>query len=162
MIVFAPGNRTSLFRIGGGRRCHPRHARCIDLEARVPIAFLISFPTAGVFCISPGATHRGVTGIYVGSLDSAATRVLNVDSIAAYAPPGYLLFARDRALLARPFDASPLRMAGEPVHVVDDVHFTGPSSYARFSVSDRVLAYRTSAAVAPPSTGLVYARREGD
>ena len=31
-----------------------------------------------------------------------------------YAPPGYLLFARDKTLVAQPFDAKALKITGEP------------------------------------------------
>src|SRR4030095_9557509 len=64
-------------------------------------------------------------GIRVGSLDSSETKLLvNTDVSGAYAPPGYLLFLRDRTLMAQQFDADRLALAGEPVPVADDVdHF---------------------------------------
>ena len=93
------------------------------------------------------STQREHSAIYAGSLDSnRVTRVLDVESNAVYAHPGYLLLARDGALLAWRFDLRRLRTLGDPVQIVDDIHFTGPSSHAMFSVSDRgVLAYGTSA-----------------
>ncbi|HSS45480.1 MAG TPA: protein kinase, partial [Thermoanaerobaculia bacterium] len=46
-------------------------------------------------------------GIYVGSLDSQERRLLlRADSNVAYAPPGYLLFLRERTLMAQPFNAN--------------------------------------------------------
>ena len=45
--------------------------------------------------------------IYVGDLDSKNRKpVLAADSNAVYASPGYLLFVRERMLMAQPFDAA--------------------------------------------------------
>jgi Tol biopolymer transport system component len=65
-------------------------------------------------------------GIYVGSLDSKQTRrILDSDFNVAYAPPGYLLFARESALMAQPFDSDKLELTGEPFPVADQVgHYT--------------------------------------
>ncbi|MGH9317449.1 MAG: protein kinase domain-containing protein, partial [Thermoanaerobaculia bacterium] len=57
-------------------------------------------------------------GIYVGSLDSKEEKfLLRANSSVAYAPPGYLLFLRDRNLLAQPFDAQRIRITGDPLPV---------------------------------------------
>ena len=54
-----------------------------------------------------------------------------------FAPPGHILFVRDRALMAQPFDARALKVTGEPFPVVDDVSAGGGgASNADFSVSD--------------------------
>ncbi len=67
--------------------------------------------------------HRGV---FLGSLDDKVNRRLLVDnSNAVYAPAasggGFLLFARESALLAQPFDAGTLQLMGEPLPVADQV-----------------------------------------
>ncbi len=60
-----------------------------------------------------------------------------------YAPPGYLLFVRDRTLVAQPFDAKAMKTTGEPVPLAEQIG-TDAVGLARFSVSrDGVLAYRT-------------------
>ena len=75
-------------------------------------------------------------GIYVGSLDSKETRFLvRTDMRAWYAPPGYLVFPRDEALMAQPFDATRLEMHGEPVVIANGVWFARPAAQASFSVS---------------------------
>jgi eukaryotic-like serine/threonine-protein kinase len=83
--------------------------------------------------------------IYVGSLDSTdRVRVLNADSHAVYAPPGYLLFMRVNTLLAQPFDPTTFRLTGEPVPVAEQVERTPGSHRGAFSVSSTgVLAYRS-------------------
>jgi eukaryotic-like serine/threonine-protein kinase len=82
-------------------------------------------------------------GIYVGSLDSKDSRlVLNNDLRAWYAPPGYLVFARDETLMAQPFDAARLELSGEPRAIAEGVWFAQSASQASFSVSETgVLAY---------------------
>jgi serine/threonine protein kinase/Tol biopolymer transport system component len=80
----------------------------------------------------------------VGSLDSNETRTLMpAQSMVAYAPPGYLLFVRDRTLVAQPFDAKSAKTTGEPVPLADQVGID-TVGLARFSTSlDGSLAYRT-------------------
>jgi eukaryotic-like serine/threonine-protein kinase len=85
-------------------------------------------------------------GIRVGSLDSAETKLLvNTDASGAYAPPGYLLFLRDRTLMAQKFDADRLVIVGEPLPVADEVGRLGPGArFALFSVSRTgVLVHRS-------------------
>jgi Tol biopolymer transport system component/tRNA A-37 threonylcarbamoyl transferase component Bud32 len=80
----------------------------------------------------------------IGSLDSADTKTFApAQTMLAYAPPGYLLFAKDRTLVAQRFDAKALKTTGEPIPLAEQIgtDFVG---LARFSVSrDGVLAYRT-------------------
>jgi Tol biopolymer transport system component len=92
-------------------------------------------------------------GIYVGSLDAKpdeqdSRELVATDQLAAYAPSpdpdtGQLLFVRDGALMAQPFDVRRLKLTGEPVTVAEQVGFL--SAYPYFSVSTNgVLIYRTS------------------
>jgi hypothetical protein len=80
----------------------------------------------------------------IGSLDSKETRALApAQTMLTYAPPGYLLFVRDKTLVAQPFDAKALKITGEPVPLAEQIG-TDSVGLARFSVSrDGVLAYRT-------------------
>jgi Tol biopolymer transport system component/tRNA A-37 threonylcarbamoyl transferase component Bud32 len=82
-------------------------------------------------------------GVWVGSLDSNATRqLLTTDVKAAYAPPGYVLFLRGEALMAQPFNAERLELTGEPSVVADGIWKAAPAGQASFSVSQSgVLAY---------------------
>ena len=72
-------------------------------------------------------------GVYVGSLDVApdqqdGRRLLDVQQIAAYARgpagEGRLLFTRGGVLMAQPFDADSLQLAGSAVPVLDQPIFT--------------------------------------
>jgi eukaryotic-like serine/threonine-protein kinase len=94
---------------------------------------------------NPTASSQETKGIYVASLDEKGQRfLLQTDSDALYAPPGYLLYLREQSLMAHPFDAGSLKFRGEAFPVAEDV--ASPESYrlGRFSVSqDRSLAYLT-------------------
>jgi eukaryotic-like serine/threonine-protein kinase len=81
----------------------------------------------------------------IGSLDSAErTRLIDTDSMMAYAPPGFLIFQRSGTLLAQPFDAKRLRLTGDPVRLAEDVTNVPRSGRAAFDVSQTgVLVYRT-------------------
>src|SRR5262249_59605708 len=80
----------------------------------------------------------------VASLDSSESKmVAPAQTLVTYAPPGYLLFVKDKTLVAQPFDAKALKTTGEPVPLAEQIG-TDTVGLARFSVSrDGVLAYRT-------------------
>ncbi len=86
--------------------------------------------------------------VFVGTLGSNETvRLVEVRSNASYSPPGYLLFAREGALVAQPFDAARQELTGDAVPLADHVQFFSPTGYADFSVSENgVLAYQTGTA----------------
>ena len=80
----------------------------------------------------------------IGSLDSKETQPFApAQSQITYVEPGYLLFLRDRTLVAQPFDAKTLKTTGEPIPLAEQVG-TDTVGLARFSVSrEGTLAYRT-------------------
>jgi len=82
--------------------------------------------------------------IYVAALDSnERSSLLKAASNADYAPPGYLLFVRDRTLMAQMFDAARLKLAGTEFPVETRVGFAAVSG-GNFSVSNSgVLVYGT-------------------
>jgi Tol biopolymer transport system component len=80
----------------------------------------------------------------IGSLDSTESKALApAQTLVSYAPPGYLLFVRDKTLVAQPFDAKALKTTGEPIPLAEHIG-TDSVGLARFSVSrNGTLAYRT-------------------
>ena len=77
------------------------------------------------------------SAIFVAALDGTDRKLLlNNDSNAIYTPQGFLLFARDTTLMAQSFDASRLRLSGEPFPIAEQVTFTPQFSYSNFSISD--------------------------
>jgi Tol biopolymer transport system component len=92
------------------------------------------------------------TGIFLGSLDAkpaaqSRDRLLATQFGVVWAPSaagagGHLFFLRDGTLMAQPFDAGQLKLAGEPVPVAEHVGTLGLNGF--FSVSaNGALAYRT-------------------
>jgi serine/threonine protein kinase len=83
---------------------------------------------------------------YVASLDSKdRTPLFRSDSQVVYAPPGLLVYMLGNTLLARPFDASTLRVTGDPTPIAEQVERNPHSGSRRgaFSVSQNgVLAFR--------------------
>src|SRR5256885_269167 len=70
------------------------------------------------------AGQKGVDAIFVGSLDSIEKRfVVEATANAAYAAPGYLLFYRDKALLAQRFDLKRFALTGEPTTILNDIQY---------------------------------------
>ncbi len=92
-----------------------------------------------------GGSNQG--SLMVASLDpkEKPKKLLDADSLAGYAPPGYLLYVKENTLVAQPFDAGSRRIAGEPVPVAEQMGVTS-NGLADFSVSeDGVLVYRAGA-----------------
>jgi Tol biopolymer transport system component len=91
------------------------------------------------------------TALKVGDLKSHKSRILAIGNFSRMDfVPGYILFVKDRALLAQPFDAGRLKMTGEPFPVVDDVAVGGGgAANAEFSASHNgVLVFRGGAGIA--------------
>ena len=83
--------------------------------------------------------------IRLGSLDSQESQILfGAVSRIAYAPPGYLLYISQGALVAQPFDAEKLKVTGDPTTVTEQVAQVGDNHEFDFSVSENgVLAYQS-------------------
>jgi Tol biopolymer transport system component len=105
------------------------------------------------------SAQRENTAIFVGSLDSKETkRLIGADSSVSYASPGYLLFSREGALMAQPFDVDKLQITGDPFSVVERVYYFARNAAAAFSVSDNgVLVYMTGG----PNNQLTWFDRVG-
>jgi Tol biopolymer transport system component len=98
--------------------------------------------------------------IWVGSLDGKdATRLINADSQAEYAAPGYLLFVRQGTLMVQPFDADRAALNGEAISIAQQPMFD-PGGSAAFSTSETgTLVVRTGPS--SPTTQLMWVDRRG-
>jgi len=107
------------------------------------------------------ASYGRNDGVYVGSLDSKEFHmVMSTQGPAVYAAPGYLLFLRDRALLAQRFDLKTLRVTGEPVAVAKDPQYLPRILKATFSaVNTEVLLVEKGGNVS--LSRLIWFNREG-
>jgi len=133
-------------------------------------------PTAGDFghrspWFLPDGRHflysarRGVGGanpLLVASLDGGKPKLLlEISSNAIYSPTGHLLYWRDGAVRAQPFDPERLEITGEPVAVAPGAHFEVDSGTAFFSASQNgTLAYHLGGS-ATTQTRLVLRDRRG-
>jgi Tol biopolymer transport system component/predicted Ser/Thr protein kinase len=61
-------------------------------------------------------------------------KILDSDSLAQYAPPGHVLYVKEGTLVAQAFDASALKVTGEPVPAAEQMGTQG-NGLADFSVS---------------------------
>jgi Tol biopolymer transport system component len=162
VIVFAPSGVGVLYRVSsaGGT---PAPLSTLD-SSRGEISHLHPYflPDGRHFLFlvisSQGPENAGIR---VASLDSRETKLLvNTFASGAYAPPGYLLFLRDRTLMAQKFDADRLVIAGEPFPVADEVDRLGQARLALFSVSRTgALVHRSGSSEA---TQLTWFDRQGE
>jgi len=131
IIVFPSSSTSGLMQVNanGGALAPAIPLRDGDISYRWP-----SFLPDGrhfLFYVRASAERRGV---YVGSAGSTTmTRLLDAPFNAIYSA-GYLLTARDRTLLAYPFDENRLQVVGEPVQVAENVGGTN-TQLAAFSLS---------------------------
>ncbi|HEV2198456.1 MAG TPA: protein kinase [Bryobacteraceae bacterium] len=82
--------------------------------------------------------------IYASDVNSKNRKlVLAADSNAVYSPPGYLLFVRERTLMAQPFDAGKLQTTGDAIPIAEQIDSVGGrAAQNQFSISQNgVLAY---------------------
>ena len=90
-------------------------------------------------------------GVYIASLEdpSSLVQIIRTQTKAIYAAagqdrPGHLLFVRDEALVGQEFDATTMRLAGEPVVVTNDIAtHSGLHAGAFWSSDSGTLVYRT-------------------
>ena len=130
VIVFVPDFRATLLQVsaqgGEPKAIVMKTEGAVDEQLRYPY-FL---PDARHFLF-----YREQKGTWVGSLDSKEIKqILPDNSRFAYAPPGYLLFVRNDALVAQAFDAASLTLRGDPVPIITGQKNRVAST--RISVSD--------------------------
>jgi Tol biopolymer transport system component len=99
-------------------------------------------------------------GVHVGQLDGAETkRLLDADSPAVFAPPGYLLFLRQGTLFAHAFDPVRLELTGNPFRVADQLDWDLPPALSASATG--ILVFRTGSTRATGTRPLVWFDRSG-
>lgn len=87
---------------------------------------------------------REANAIFVGSLDSKEKDfVVSTSANAAYVEPGYLVYFRDRTLVAQPFDTRHYALTGEPHALSDEVLYFSQVYRGVFGVSKDLLVAQT-------------------
>jgi Tol biopolymer transport system component len=149
-ILFSPDSSSPIYRVSGETGT-PTPVTAIDPSKNETSHRWPDFlPDGRHFLYFARTGGKATESVYLASLDSPERkRILDSDSNVRYAPPGYLLFVRGRTLFARPFDTAHFELHGGAAAIAEGVEpegEVGPSSYARFSVSENgVLVYRTGA-----------------
>jgi hypothetical protein len=81
--------------------------------------------------------YKEVDAIFAGSLDSKEKKfIVAAEANAAYAAPGYLLYYRDKTLLAQAFDAKSLTLKNEPTDFMTGIQYARQVKKVAFSVSN--------------------------
>src|SRR6202521_4395972 len=139
VIVFSPdGLNVGLFRVSawGGSPVEVTKPDASRFESshRWPV-----FLPDGKHFLYLGANFSGHlenNAIFLGSLDSQERRLLvSTSANAAYAEPGYLVYLRDKTLVAHPFDRLRYVLSGEPHTLSDEVLYFPTVDRAVFSAS---------------------------
>jgi Tol biopolymer transport system component len=146
VILFSP-NGGAIYRINadGAALAQQTALKGGDVSHRWP-QFL---PDGRHFIFFARNTQKDSDSLYLASLDGPDITELVESSFGGiYAPPGYLLYVADGALMARTLDLAHARLTGEPMPIVTDV--AGSSNfYGAFSASvNGVLAYARNASAA--------------
>jgi Tol biopolymer transport system component len=152
-------NTREVFRVAAGGGIPARLPAGPDEERSRPRLL----PDGQHYLFLGGRAEKG--GAWVGSLDSAdAARLGDAAGDIAFAPAaqgashGYLLYLRERTLMAQPFDAGRRRVEGEPFPVAEGISQLGGPGAAFAAAGVKALAYQTG------NTGLyqlVWISRDG-
>jgi Tol biopolymer transport system component len=165
VILFSPDATTGLFRVpSAGGTAKP--ATTLDtVHAESTHRWATFLPDGRHFLYMAGSHSAGSksesNAIYAGALDSnEKALVLQARSNVVYAS-GYLLYMRERILLAQRFDAESRRLVGEAVPVAEGVQYDPAYFRGVFSASDDgVLLYALGAA-GSLATRLTWVDRAG-
>jgi Tol biopolymer transport system component len=147
IIVFAPNDRSGLFSVpaAGGTATPITELDQASSEASHRLPWFL--PDGRHFLFTAWSTPEK-TAIYVADVGSKSRhRVLTAFSNAIYVSPGYLLFMRERTLMAQPFDPGRAEIAGEPVAVAEQVDYSQQiGTQGQFSASQNgILVYASNA-----------------
>jgi serine/threonine protein kinase len=164
VIVLAPDVTSGLYRVpaSGGT---PTQISVFDKSrGETSLRWPVFLPDGKHFLYLAGnfTGQKGGNAIFVGSLGSNEKRfVVESTANAAYAEPGYLLFYRDKTLLAQPFDLKRIALTGEPTAILQEIQFLPQVKRAVFAVSDHGLLVAQSGSEAALSQ-LVWFDRKGN
>jgi eukaryotic-like serine/threonine-protein kinase len=136
IIVFTPSFNSGLLQVSqtGGT---PTELTRLDTARRENSHRWPSFlPDGRHFIYLSQSSPEENNAIFLASLDSKdKTLLLHVNSNAIFAPPGYLLFAKERSLMAQPFNANKGELNGEAFPIAEDVGFEQSRNFSLFSAS---------------------------
>ena len=148
VILYTPDYRDALWRINAGGGDAVR-ATQLDL-AKHSTHRWPSFLPDGKHFLFLATNHAGGrredNGVYMGSLDSPASKLVLVSDAAGLYSSGYLLYHQQNALMAQKFDAARGTLSGEALTLANDVQHDSGTFHTIFSVAQNdVLVYEPGA-----------------
>ncbi len=151
VILFSPDTTTALSRVSAAGGVPTAATRLDAARGETTHRWATFLPDGKHFLYMAGSHGQGTksesNAIYVGSLGSSdRTLLLLARSNVAYAS-GYLLYMRERVLLAQRFDAGSRRFTGDPAPLAEAVSYDTGFFRGVFSVSENgLLVYGAGAA----------------
>jgi len=155
-ILFAPNTLSPLMKVSANGGSTTQFTSLDESKLQSSHRWPSFLPDGKHFIYFARGQEKEREGIYAASLDSPndAKLLLSTNlraeycSVAANASKGFLLFARERTLLAQAFDPAKLELIGDPVAIAQNLLSfpteVGPTGYASFSTSmNGLLVYRT-------------------
>jgi Tol biopolymer transport system component len=136
--VFTPGGLGGLFRVpsSGGSPVEMTEPDPTRFESSHRWPVFLPDGKHFLYLAANFTGHLENNAIFLGSLDSQERRSLvSTSANAAYAEPGYLVYLRDKTLVAQPFDRQHYVLSGEPHTLSDEVLYLPGVDKAVFSVS---------------------------
>lgn len=137
VIVFAPTTGSGLMRVSAGGGA-PEPASKLDLAHGENSHRWPYFLPDGSHFLFWARNSRGVQEhtLYVGKLGSLDAKPLMRSELMAIYAQGYLLFMRDRTLMAQVFDPGKVELKGTPIPVAEQIATNTISNRPVFSASD--------------------------
>jgi serine/threonine protein kinase/Tol biopolymer transport system component len=162
-ILYSPDYMTGLWRVSAGGGSPERLTVPDSAQGELAHWWPQLLPDGDHVLFTAFRTPVERARIEVLSLKTGKRTVLLEGGVAGrYVTAGYLLFARNEALYAVPFDVRRLKMIGQPVPVIQDVAMKLVDGRAAFGVSDNgTLAY-IAASTFVPDLELVWVNRRGE
>ncbi|HEV1993360.1 MAG TPA: protein kinase [Candidatus Acidoferrum sp.] len=138
MIVFAPDASGGLFRLSswGGSPVEMTKPDTSRFEESHRWPVFLPDGKHFLYLAANFSQELENDAIFLGSLDSQERRwLVSTSANAAYAEPGYLLYLREKTLVAQPFDRRRYVLSGEPHPLSGEVRYFPEVDRAVFSVS---------------------------
>jgi eukaryotic-like serine/threonine-protein kinase len=148
-IVFSPSGGTALLRMSAsGGQVVPLTKLNTPRENSHRFPYAIPDGRHLLYYVQAGGETPDVQGIYLSAIDGSQPRRLTAaDTAGIYAPPGWLLFVRQGALVARRLDIAGGVLVGDPVTLADPVGLEAGLNVGAFSASAAGdIMYRTGGA----------------
>ena len=143
VILFAPGARTPIYRVSAsGGTATPVTTPSGDMSNRWP--YFLPDGRHFLYLSGTGSSPKDspTNALLVGSLDSQESKLLFRTHANAVYVAGHILFLRQNTLMAQPFDAKRLELAGEAFPIAEHVEEDDGRIFGVFSASENgVLTY---------------------